>query len=395
MCDTVCVVGADRVLFAKNSDRPVAEPQVVEAHGPRPAGGVVRTQYLALDDPGAAAVVGSRPTWLWGFEHGVNEHRVAIGNERVWTTADATAAEPALIGMDLVRLGLERGRSATGALEVVTALLEAHGQGGIADAIDGEAYFSSFLLADPTGAWVLETAGRTWAARPVEGGAAISNRISLGTDWTRASADVAEGTDFDRYRDPEAWAAIADVRLACTLPAVTTPGSVAGPRDLAALMRHHGRRAWGAPGSDPADVDPPPDPRIGPGAEGVTVCMHVRGYQATAASMICELPADPDRPLRAWVALGAPCASVYVPVFPPTPVPDQLGQEATWTRFAALRDRVETDPAAAAEVRAVLGPLETALWDEADEVTDDPATRRRWEAGVFDRVDAALRALGV
>jgi len=395
MCDTVCVIGPDRVWFAKNSDRPVAEPQVVEAHAARASGGGVRTQYLVIDDPGAGAVLGSRPTWLWGFEHGVNEHRVAIGNERVWTTRDAAAAEPALIGMDLVRLGLERARSATEALEVITGLLETHGQGGIADAIDDEAYYSSFLLADPAGAWVLETAGRTWAARPVGTGAAISNRISLGTDWTRASADVPEGTDFDRYRDPEAWAAIADIRLACTLPAVTTPGAVGGPRELAALMRHHGRRPWGAPGTDPSDVDPPPDPQLGPNAEGVTVCMHVRGYQATAASMICELPTGQDRPLRAWVALGAPCASVYVPVFPPATVPDDLAREATWSRFAALRDRVEADPAALGEVRAVLGPLESALWMEADEVAGDPTGRRRWTAEVFCRIDAALASLGV
>ena len=92
-----------------------------------------------------SATLGSRPAWLWGFEHGVNEHRVAIGNERVFTVDDAAAASPALIGMDLVRLGLERARTADAAIDVMTELLAAHGQGGIADATNGEPYFSSFL----------------------------------------------------------------------------------------------------------------------------------------------------------------------------------------------------------------------------------------------------------
>ena len=108
----------------------------------------------------------SCPTWLWGAEHGVNEYGVAIGNERVSTTHDAAAAAPALIGMDLVRLGLERARTAAEAVDVLTGLLETIGQGGIADAAHQAAYDSSFLIADPTEAFVLETAGRTTRSPP-------------------------------------------------------------------------------------------------------------------------------------------------------------------------------------------------------------------------------------
>ena len=109
MCDSCCALTGDHTWFAKSSDRPVDEAQVVEAHERRPPGGTVRAQYVALPDTGAAAVLGSRPTWLWGFEMGLNEHGVAIGNERVYTMLDDRAAEPDhLIGMDLVRLALER-----------------------------------------------------------------------------------------------------------------------------------------------------------------------------------------------------------------------------------------------------------------------------------------------
>src|SRR6202008_549697 len=81
-------------------------------------------------DTGAAAVVASHPTWLWGAEHGLNEHGVAIGNEKIWTVDDPHAQSAGLLGMDLVRLGLERGRDADEAFAAITTALEAHGQGG-------------------------------------------------------------------------------------------------------------------------------------------------------------------------------------------------------------------------------------------------------------------------
>ena len=131
MCDTACVRRPGGVLFAKSSDRPIDEAQVVRWVGRRrPHDEPVPATHIAVPDAGAAALLGSQPTWMWGLEHGVNEHGVAIGNEKVWTVDDPRAVPPALLGMDLVRLGLERGTTADGALDAMAALLEAHGQGG-------------------------------------------------------------------------------------------------------------------------------------------------------------------------------------------------------------------------------------------------------------------------
>ena len=179
----------------------------------RRPGGVLETQYLTIADAGAIPCVLSQPTWLWGAEHGVNAHHVAIGNEKIWGTSDPFRAEPALIGMDLVRLGLERGRSAEEAIDVMTELLERHGQGGVADSTTNEPYWSSFLVVDPHGAWVLETCSRTWAARRTSsGGTAISNRITIRDDWDRASPDVENGADFDDWRQPDVPTGHADRR---------------------------------------------------------------------------------------------------------------------------------------------------------------------------------------
>jgi hypothetical protein len=134
---------------------------------------------------------------------------------------------------------------------------------------------------------------------------------------------------------------------------------------------------------------------MGPDAEGFSVCMHLRGYQATAASMICELPSDGDAPTRAWVTSGSPCVSVFLPVFPPDGVPTELADEHTWKRFLGLRDRVEGDAAALAEIRAVLAPVESDLWDEADAVAHDRRERAAFVARSWSPVDRALVELGV
>jgi secernin len=382
MCDTLCVRTNDAMLFAKNSDRHPDEAQVVEWHDRRAGGGELRTQYLTIDDPGAHAFLGSRPTWLWGVEHGVNEHGVAIGNEKIWTIDRPRDQPPAFLGMDLVRLGLERASTADEALTVMTTLLERHGQGGSGEPHRDEPYFSSFLLADPDGGFVLETSNRTWAARPIGAGAAVSNRISLGTDWTQASADVAPNTDFDGYRWPRMPTAIADPRLSVTRAAVAR-GEVTAPADLAGTLRSHGpgRGRATLPGAIDAD------------GNGFTVCMHRRElHSQTTASMIAELRAGAAP--RAWVCLGNPCVGVYVPTFPPAVAPE-LADAETWGRFARLRDRVEARPDDLAAVQAVLAAVERDIWADADSASGSRSQRDAAARTAFAPVDAALHRLDV
>jgi len=371
------------MVFAKNSDRPPGEVQVAVPFGRRASAGcTLRTQYLSIGDTGAHATLLSCPTWLWGAEHGINEHGLAIGNERVSTTHDAGAAQPALIGMDLVRLGLERARTADEALEVITGLLATHGQGGIADAVHHEAYDSSFLIADPAHVIILDTSGTDYAAAPFPAGTAISNRHTLTTDWTRASDSLREGDDFDRYRDHSEHTGYADVRLGASRRFLDSlPQGGLTPAATAAHLRDHGHGPWGAPGVR-GSVDPPPT-ELQPDFRGVSVCMHVRDLSVTAASLIAVLPTDlaAGAPLRAFVAPGSPCVSIYVPAFPrsaagPPPfIPLEVSGEEMWRAAETLRHVVEADPEAIHAIRERLGPVEDELWAEADEVVDHPG---RW-----------------
>jgi secernin len=397
MCDTLCAPGTGGMVFAKNSDRPVGEVQLMVPFGRRPTAGCsLRTQYLSIGDTGAHATLLSCPTWLWGAEHGVNEYGVAIGNERVATVHDAARARPTLIGMDLVRLGLERARTALEALEILIDLLTTYGQGGIADAAHEEAYDSSFLIADAGEAFVLDTSGTEYAAAPVGRGTAISNRLSVGTQWTRASPELVPGDDFDRFRDPGAATGSADVRRAAGLAFLraqraTGPGLTAAA--TAAHLRDHGHGPWGAPGGDgPADPPPGADPTT------ATVCMHVPHRSVTAASFIAVLPADlaDGAPLRTYVALGSPCVSIYVPAFPKTMagrtpfVPFEISTETMWRAAEAVRQRVDADPGSLGAIRSVLAPVEAELWAEADEVVDRP---QDWSAGATSWGGRALAAI--
>ncbi len=390
MCDTLCVVADQGTLFAKNSDRPRGEAQLLETLPRRAAGSNLATTHLTIPDDGAYTLVGSRPAWCWGLEHGVNEHRVAIGNERVYTRDDPDAAPTGLTGMDLVRLGLERARSGDEAVAVMTGLLERHGQGGRCRADRDEAYFSSFLIADPSGAWVLETSGRSWAAARRARGAAISNALTVGDDWSAASVDVPAGSRFDARRDPEHPTGPAERRRAVTAACVTSGSAPLTPGDLVSILRDHGATAWGRPGRTGAV--PPPDHD---GDTAWTVCLHLPDLGlATTASLVAELPRDRDVPVRAWAALGSPSASVYVPLFPPVS-PPMLADARTWGRFARLRDQVEAEPATLGELRAELALVEARCWADADTAGGDGHHRRAFVDATAAAVDTALTRLGV
>ncbi|XP_054719478.1 secernin-3-like [Uloborus diversus] len=189
-CDTFAALPPgtqdDCIIFGKNSDRPGDEVQEVvyfpacDYRTPSK----LKCTYIEIDQvQHTHAVVLSKPSWMWGAEMGANEHSVCIGNEAVWTKLnDENDAIEKLLGMDLLRLGLERGSTALEALKVIVSLLKEYGMGGnCSDSLSDFTYHNSFLIADPNEVWVLECAGPIWAAEKVTDGVRnISNELSIG-----------------------------------------------------------------------------------------------------------------------------------------------------------------------------------------------------------------------
>src|SRR5262249_10487927 len=117
--------GDGSALFGQNSGRPRQECQSVRRVPGRSftPGEVIQTQMLALPQARQTyTVVGNQPAGLWGFRHGLNEHGVAAGCGSVRTRGKRPG--PALLVTDLVRLTLERARSARQAVDVLTGLIQ-------------------------------------------------------------------------------------------------------------------------------------------------------------------------------------------------------------------------------------------------------------------------------
>ena len=215
MCDSwAALADATRdghVILGKNSDRPIFDCQPLVRYARRTlACGQRALQLEHVAIPQAAetyATFGSSPYWCWGYEEGINEFGVTIGNEAIHTkpfrracaghTRTIPSVQLGLLGMDLIRLGLERGRTAARgrrrhrraggdatASSAPASPTRSHAEGG---------YDGSFLIVDPHEAWVLETAGRRWVARRVDSGTvSISNQPSIRTRWDRGSEDLAD-----------------------------------------------------------------------------------------------------------------------------------------------------------------------------------------------------------
>ncbi|MBY8987413.1 MAG: peptidase C69, partial [Candidatus Lokiarchaeota archaeon] len=185
MCDTLVALGNStvdgNVVFGKNSDRPQDEAQLI-TYNPRTQykkGEKVSCTYITIPQVNeTAAVYMSQPFWMFGCEMGSNEYGVVIGNEAVYSKEEYH--ESGLLGMDLLRLGLERGKSAKETLDVITNLLERFGQGGsCAFNQKGWIYHNSYIIADNNEAYVLETADRWWIVETVKDLRSISNNLSI------------------------------------------------------------------------------------------------------------------------------------------------------------------------------------------------------------------------
>jgi secernin len=341
-CDSFVVMpdaaATGRLLFGKNSDRPARECQPLRRVAARSGGGTLQLAYLRIPDADLTYDhVASSPYWCWGHEIAMNSRGVVIGNEALFTrdlaataAADRRAVSggaerpvPGLLGMELLRLGVERGGTAAEAVEVITGMLERYGQWG-AGTTDRDrasaAYDNAYAIADSQDAYVLETTGRDWAVRRVQSGtAAISNEPTIRTDWTGFSSGLENRARSNRWpgtgsrldvaeaiTDPGTPLQVSHIRLQRSrqlLDSAATTGGVDWAAARGVLSDHYEQTFLSGPAFNAARPD------------FLTLCMHASPAGFTWGNTAASVIAVPGaRQPYWWWAATTPCTSIYLPV---------------------------------------------------------------------------------
>jgi dipeptidase len=324
MCDTFVAMpghtGSRHLIFGKNSDREPDEAQaIVRIPAMQHPEHRLPCTYITIPQVRETfSVILSKPFQMWGAEMGVNEHGLVIGNEAVFTRIRFPKKNTGLSGMDMLRLALERCRSAAQALELITDLLADYSQ----DACGGYQnrrffYANSFLIADVKEAWVLETAGHHWAAQRVNTGfRSISNILTIEEDYDLISREavsfaqrkgwIGRGKLFSFKGAFSDWLYTMMARGRQRKCITTEWGNAcAGILDVQAAMNilttHH----------------PPGDDFLPSRCTTASICMHATGLtnpSNTTGSMIAEI--RPDGQLMVWLTgTSLPCLSVWKPFF--------------------------------------------------------------------------------
>ncbi|MCI0513430.1 C69 family dipeptidase [candidate division KSB1 bacterium] len=331
MCDTFVAtpeVTADGVmLFGKNSDRePNEAQQIVLIPAAKHTPGVkVKCTYREIDQVAQTySVLLSKPFWIWGAEMGVNDQGVAIGNEAVFSKIKASK-RPALIGMDLLRLALERAATASTAVQIITELIEQYGQGGNCGYTHPFYYHNSFLIADPVEAWLLETVDRHWAAKKITGYYSISNQLTISQDFDRSSPELAPAAiakgwcknraDFDFARDYSDFLftkfSYSHSRRERTMARLKSAAGQITAETCMSILRDHYPESETTYRSDRSFT-------------GASVCMHASfgpiRISQTTGSLVAHL--HPRHPTYFATATAAPCTSIFKPLWLDTPLPE-------------------------------------------------------------------------
>ncbi len=387
MCDTlVALPPATRgggVLFAKSADCEVNEANALVRipRGRHAPGEAVRITHLVIPQaPLTHELLLTKAFWTYGCEVGVNEFGLCMGEEAVYTTAPREEKD-GVIGPDLMRIGLERARTCREAIDVMSRLLEEYGQGGSAE-LKGNSHFdSSFLMADSSEAYVLETAGRNWAVRRVEEIGSISNMLGIGTDWQECRAPAGKGR-LD-------WAAAyglpgvpptlgAPDRQRTTHAALASARGRVDARAIFDVMRHHGK------GYHPATAP-----------VHANVCIHAgpqkdRWWQADGV-MVADVKKDD---VLVWATgTSGNCVSIFKPIFPGVELPDigpapteRFDPASLWWKHELLHRRAMADfDGLVPEIRRDFDALEEAFLSEAPSVRTGTAGEKR------DFVDSCFR----
>lgn len=171
-------------VIAKNRDlgfQTLIEIGVHQA-ATHPKGAVYKAAYIDIPDVEKTyKFIGSRTAGRWGYGMGINEHQVAVADNDA-PSRDSLEFKAGLHDNDLVRIVLERAKTAREAVDIIDSVVSKYGQAwnGI-----------MFEIGDPNELWIVEITGRRWAAKKyTDTVTARSNQYQIEDDYDLASSDL-------------------------------------------------------------------------------------------------------------------------------------------------------------------------------------------------------------
>jgi secernin len=194
MCDTIVALknstSTNSVLLAKSADTEVNEAEQIVKY-PRKEyseGTAARITHRKIPQTKITyEVILGRSFWAWGSELGASELGVSVGNEAAFS--NQVNKDDGVCCLDLCRIAAERSLNAKDAAEILGQLVEEFGQGGNTQMMGNFAFDSGLLVADTSEAYVINCAGKHWAAKKVKDVYAMSNRYQITDDWDLSSFD--------------------------------------------------------------------------------------------------------------------------------------------------------------------------------------------------------------
>ena len=326
MCDTLYKNGKDHFIFAKNSDRGCNEPQyMLFLDKNQLTNQMIDCTYVKVfQDQPTYQVLLSKPSWMWGGEIGINECGVMIGNEAVFTKSHGKK-EPKLLGMDLLRLGLERGDTAKKALDVILHFLTEIGQGGNCGFDKPFFYDNAFLIADKKEAYILETSGKNYVVKQVQGYDNISNRLSIETPGMMQSNENIKNFKKQHFEPVYSHFSGSKNRYQMIHQAIKEQAELDLEKTMAILRGHHHKD----------------ESKLYQKGSLKSVCMHKSMLgDHTTQSLIYV---DRDQFPTIWVTgSSTPCLSLFKPTYfgvktPPIFTDEQAGFEYWLDREKVIR----------------------------------------------------------
>jgi hypothetical protein len=332
-------------------------------------------------------VLGLRTHHSTGYRAGLNGAYVAAGCLPL--EVRLRGSQPGLSGPNLVRLVLERSRSAHQGMEVLIDLLDRYGQGVLSDANYSSGCDHAFLIADPREAILIETAGKHWVAQEIGSVRALVSSRTIRQDWDRISPALSEfvigegswpadgsKVDFiDAIGDAPEQHPRAFKRWGRAMLLLEEQNGHIDSGIVRRLLRDHGD---GLEGAWMPSID-----HLSRGA-----CRHagaLAGSATQASFMACLAEHSPLPPL-AWVAFGAPCRSVYFPVVLCRRIPESFvsnGADSLAEQLGRLQEASAIRPEAWPEIRDAFDRLQAEFEHCAEEFAQsiDPDSTVRDKEG--------------